>query len=77
MGYRQAVAHWCRELGVRGFVRNLGDGRVEAALEGSTAAVEAVLQDMQKGPIGARVSALSTNREAPVGEMEFKILKTE
>lgn len=77
VGYRQAVAVSCRELGVQGFVRNLRDGRVEAALEGSPPAVEAVLQDMRKGPVGARVASVSTRPEPPVGEREFKILKTE
>jgi acylphosphatase len=48
---RDAAIRW----GVRGFVRNLPDGRVEAILQGSREAVEKVVSFMREGPPGAWV----------------------
>jgi acylphosphatase len=41
--------------GVRGWVRNLPDRRVEAVLQGERAAVESVIDFMRIGPPGAAV----------------------
>jgi acylphosphatase len=41
--------------GVRGWVRNLPDRRVEAVLQGERAAVEGVIDFMRSGPPGAAV----------------------
>jgi len=41
--------------GVRGWVRNLPDRRVEAVLQGTRSAVEAVIDFMRAGPPGAAV----------------------
>jgi acylphosphatase len=41
--------------GVRGWVRNLPDRRVEAILQGERAAVESVIGFMRTGPPGAAV----------------------
>lgn len=43
------------EAGVRGWVRNLPDRRVEALLQGKRAAVERVIDFMRTGPPGAAV----------------------
>jgi acylphosphatase len=48
---RDAAVRW----GVRGFVRNLPDGRVEAVLQGDRGAVEKVVAFMREGPPGAYV----------------------
>ncbi len=50
---RDAAVRW----GVRGYVRNLYDGRVEAVLQGDRAAVESVVAFMREGPPGAHVNA--------------------
>lgn len=42
--------------GVRGWVRNLPDRRVEALLQGERAAVESVIDFMRTGPPGAVVA---------------------
>lgn len=41
--------------GVRGWVRNLPERRVEAVLQGERAAVESVIDFMRIGPTGASV----------------------
>jgi acylphosphatase len=67
----------CREhavaLGVSGWVRNLADGRVEAVLEGPPAAVARVVQWCHEGPGRARVDAVETHTESPVGESGFHV----
>jgi len=52
---------------VTGWVRNLGDGRVELALEGDRAAVEAVEAWCRHGPPRARVGAVDARDELPLG----------
>ena len=42
--------------GVRGWVRNLPDRRVEAVLQGERAAVEGVIDFMRTGPPGSAVT---------------------
>ncbi|MGQ0536994.1 MAG: acylphosphatase [Methanobacteriota archaeon] len=53
--FRAAMQKEARRLGVRGWVRNLPDGSVEAVAEGEPAAVEALVAWSHEGPPGARV----------------------
>jgi acylphosphatase len=55
VGFRYATVDEARRLGVRGWVRNLPDGRVEAEAEGERAAVEALVRYLERGPPLARV----------------------
>jgi len=74
VGYRMFTASLARRLGVRGWVRNLADGRVEAVGEGKPSAVEAFLKGLKEGPRRARVDRLETVEERPTGEFdEFRI----
>ncbi|HSL91981.1 MAG TPA: acylphosphatase [Candidatus Limnocylindrales bacterium] len=56
----EAVRH-----GVRGFVRNLPDGRVEAVLQGDRGAVEKVVAFMREGPPGAFVEETEVEWRSP------------
>ena len=71
--YRQSCQERASALGVAGWVRNLDDGTVEAALEGEQAAVERMMAWMADGPPGARASALRVADEAPTGETGFSV----
>ena len=42
--------------GVKGWIRNLPDGRVEAVFEGEKEAVKKLVEFCKKGPSGARVA---------------------
>ncbi len=55
--------------GVKGWVRNLPDGRVEAVLEGPRDAVYAVLEACKEGPPMARVEGVEIVEE--VCQQEF------
>ena len=51
--------------GVRGWVRNLPDRRVEAVLQGDRRAVEKVIEFMREGPPGAAVADLAVSFRPP------------
>jgi len=56
-------------LGVKGWVRNLADGRVEALFEGPGELVDKAVAWCRKGPALARVSRVDLH--ALEGEPEF------
>ncbi len=55
---------------VRGWVRNLPDGRVEAVFEGPRPQVEAVLDWCRQGPAISRVDAVDVEWEDYKGEFD-------
>ena len=61
--FRESTRRRAEELGVTGWVRNLPDGRVEACFEGATAAVEAAVAFVRRGPPLARVDEASVEEE--------------
>ena len=65
--FRSATRDRARALGVRGFVRNLPDGRVEAVFEGEPAAVEDAIGFVSAGPPHARVEHVDVRHEPPTG----------
>ena len=53
--------------GVRGWVRNLPDGRVEALFEGGGASVERVLEWCRQGSPHSRVDSVDIVDDEPAG----------
>ncbi|MGF1474051.1 MAG: acylphosphatase [Geminicoccaceae bacterium] len=58
-------------LGVTGWVRNLSDGTVEAHVEGSPEAVEALIVKCHKGPPLAQVSRIDQELASPLNRTGF------
>lgn len=56
--YRATVARRARELGVRGYARNLADGRVEVLACGEPAAVRQLLEWLWIGSSASSVTAV-------------------
>ena len=54
--FREAMRQEAARLGITGWVRNCLDGSVEAVVQGSTEAVEAITRWMRRGPEQAAVS---------------------
>ena len=61
-------------LGLRGWVRNLPDGRVEAIFEGDEKDVERLIRWCRRGPTLAKVSDASVQWEEPENSFsDFRI----
>ena len=56
VGFRLHMQREARARGVTGWVRNRSDGTVEAVVQGTPEAVEAMIAWVRRGPSGAVVS---------------------
>ncbi len=73
VGFRWFCRGEAIAAGVSGFIRNLPDGRVEAAFEGEPDAVERMIAWCEEGPDGATVTSVEVEEERPVGDRGFSI----
>jgi acylphosphatase len=71
--FRAHCARQARDRGVGGFVRNLPDGRVEAAFEGDDDAVDALVRWCQEGTDLADVSSVDVEEEELRGDRNFRV----
>jgi acylphosphatase len=71
--FRDSCREQARALHVGGFVRNRGDGAVEAEFEGPPAAVARMVAWCREGPPRARVDHVQTQDLAAVGEQRFLV----
>ena len=62
------------KLGIKGFVRNAGDGKVEVFIEGNTDEVNAMIPICKKGPQHALIRNIEEKEERYQGFTEFKIM---
>ena len=66
VGFRNFTKERADELGVKGWVKNLLDKRVEAVMQGKSDAVEKLLESVRKGPRsgknGVRSMAIASER---------------
>jgi acylphosphatase len=72
--FRSQTRHIADRYSVKGWVRNLPDGRVEAVFEGEKEAVEALIEFCKHGPSGARVTNVDLTWEPYTGTLDrFRI----
>jgi acylphosphatase len=72
--YRDFTRETAVSLGLRGWVRNLPDGRVEAVFEGDSKAVEEAVARCYTGPPAAVVRNIEVHWEEWTGEFrDFRI----
>jgi acylphosphatase len=71
--FRATCARLARDAGLGGYVRNLPDGRLEAAFEGDELAVDAIVDWCRRGPELARVDFVEAVPEDPVGDTTFRV----
>jgi acylphosphatase len=76
VGFRAFTKERADEVEVKGWVKNLLDGRVEAVMQGRSDAIEKVLQGVRKGPRSSRVDGVEVKDEA-IGEKfaSFKVIE--
>ncbi|HHW19547.1 MAG TPA: acylphosphatase [Thermodesulfovibrio thiophilus] len=63
-------------LGLKGWVRNLTDGRVEAVFEGEEKKINLAIQRCKQGPPAAIVDNIEVIWEQPEGYQYFEIRRT-
>lgn len=73
VSFRATMARIATDLGVRGWVRNLPDGTVEAFLEGDERSVKKVVEWARTGPPRARVDRVDVQSAAPRNHRDFRI----
>jgi acylphosphatase len=71
VGFRAWMAHKAAELGISGWVRNRGDGKVEALIAGDVASVEEMSRLCRRGPRMAEVSSIAEELADPPEEPGF------
>ena len=68
VGFRAYVLHHASALDLGGCVANRPDGTVECVAEGSSGAVDALVERLRRGPMAARVESVELSTEEPRGE---------
>lgn len=74
VGYRDWMRREATRLGVSGWVRNRGDGSVEAMVDGAEDAVEELLRACRRGPRAAVVTEVVEELSEGVLEPGFFVL---
>ena len=77
VAFRWHVRDRALSLGVRGWVRNLPDGSVEAWLEGEPEPLDEMLTWLRQGPPAARVEGIEVREGDPEGWTSFEIRRSD
>ena len=75
VGFRFFAERAARSFGVKGWVRNLPDGRVETVVEGEEDAVTRYLEKVGRGPFAGSVASVEIEERAPEGHGRFEITR--
>ncbi|MBR9704391.1 acylphosphatase [Candidatus Pacearchaeota archaeon] len=75
MIFRKYLEEQAKEIGIRGFVRQMEDGRVEILAEGIDDRVTKMLELCKRGTVHAHVRNVEVENFNHQGFKEFKILK--
>jgi acylphosphatase len=70
VGFRAFTRQSAVGLRLRGWVRNLKDGRVECVAEGPAAELDKLMQAVSKGPASARVDRVERKEEPYTGDFK-------
>jgi len=68
--FRHHTVQEAKKLGLKGFVQNLPDGRVEVLAVGEKRELQALLKWLEHGPSGCRVKKVEASW--PEGERKFR-----
>ncbi len=73
--FRSEIERRAESLEVKGWVRNLPDGNVEAVFEGQELSVNRLIEFCKRGPYRAQVTKLDLNWEKYAGQFkDFRIV---
>ena len=77
VGYRRFAERAGQSLGLKGAVRNLADGRVEALAEGSRESLESFETALSRGPLLSSVREIEKKDVATAADAKIaRLLKT-
>lgn len=74
--FRASTARMAEQLGLRGFARNLPDGRVEVLAVGDPLAIDALAEWLLEGPPLARVAGVDRHEEDATAWMDLEDFRT-
>ena len=69
VGFRAFVQHTANELGLSGWVRNVGSNQVKVIAEGKPQILKIFLEAVLTGPRGSRINESNFNWEIPLGDL--------
>ena len=71
--FRHETRGLARELGLKGWVKNLADGTVEIVAEGEEPSIQKIIQFSREGPQGASVTGIGvTEFDGEAGMFEIR-----
>ncbi len=66
--FRSFIRQNALDRGINGYVRNKGDGKVEAVFEGKDKDIDDMVKICKKGPPGAKVKSVQVKEERYLNE---------
>lgn len=69
--FRDFTQRCASSLNLSGWVRNLGDGRVEVMVEGDKEKIKSLINNLNQGPPSASVEKVDVNWEDYKGEFKY------
>jgi len=75
VGFRAHVEYGARQLGLTGWVRNVGYDAVEAVAEGAREKLERLAEIIRAGPRGSQVDESAVEWQAATGEFTYFIVR--
>jgi len=75
VGFRQYVKYQARKLNIKGWVKNLDNGNVEAVLSGNREDLKTLIEFCRKGPMLARVREVKTEEIPDEIFTDFLVIK--
>ncbi len=77
VGFRAHVQYSARQIGVNGWVRNVGYDTVEAVGEGERAQLERLVEAVKTGPMGSQVDESNVEWQNATGEFrDFQLRRS-
>jgi acylphosphatase len=70
VGFRAHVEYYGQQIGVTGWVRNVGYGTVEAVAEGTQIQIDKFIEMVKQGPRSSRVDEARVEYETVTGEFD-------
>jgi acylphosphatase len=75
VGFRAHVEYGARDLGLTGWVRNVGYDMVETVAEGNRPKLERLAAIVRAGPRASQVDEVSMEWQQPTGEFTYFIVR--